>query len=347
MGDLARSMLACLLKSPRHLSVDEVPVPRLSRGEVLLRMKASGICGTDLEKVQGALGPGGILGHEVSGVVEEVGEAVEAIHQGDRVVAHHHVPCYHCYYCSHGDFTMCEEFKTSNFEPCGMADLFRIPESNVTRGALIPLPPALSFEDGAMVEPSACCIRAIRRVGVQPSDHVLVAGLGPTGLTQVQLLRRMTTGTIIGTDILESRLEMGKRMGANEAINPVSTDVHVAVKSLTGLGVDVAIVATGNEKVLTQALEAVRKGGRILLFGAPAQGARFNIDLSNLFSRQVSIVTSYSCVEAEMHQALRMLHDGSLDLRSLITDRFKLKDAPLAFEAAESSKTAIKTMIVA
>ncbi len=340
-------MLACLLKSPGQLSVEEVAVPKVSEGDVLLRMKASGICGTDIEKVRGALGPSGILGHEVSGVVEEVGEAVEEISRGDRVVAHHHVPCYQCYYCLHGDFTMCERFKSSNFEPCGMADLFRVPEFNVSRGALIPLPTTLSFEDGAMIEPSACCIRAIRRVEVRPSDNVLVAGLGPTGLTQIQLLRRVTSGTLLGTDILESRLEMGKRQGANQTINPISADVSTAVKNLTGIGVDVAIVATGNEKVLTQALESVRKGGRILLFGAPAIGATFNIDVSKLFSRQISIVTSYSCVEAEMHQALTMLHHGSLDLKTLITDRFKLKNAAEAFGTAESPRTAIKTMIVA
>lgn len=242
---------------------------------------------------------------------------------------------------------MCEEFKSSNFEPCGMADLFRVSEFNVARGALIPLPPSLSFEDGAMIEPCACCIRAIRRVEVQPSDNVLVVGLGPTGLTQIELLRRITSGKLIGTDILESRLEMGKKEGANETVNPVTADVSAAVKNLTGVGVDVAIVATGNEKVIAQALESVRKGGKILLFGAPAQGARFNLDVSKLFSRQISIVTSYSCVEVEMHQALKMLHEGSLDLKKLITDRFKLKIAPTAFETAESSKTAIKTMIVA
>lgn len=340
-------MLACLLKSARHVSVEEVPVPNLSRGDVLLRMKASGICGTDLEKIQGGLGPGGILGHEVSGVVEEVGEAVEDISRGDRMVAHHHVPCYHCYYCTQGDFTMCDEFKRSNLDPCGMADLFRVPEFNVSRGALIPLPPDLSFEDGALVEPSACCIRAIRRLEVRPSDNVLVAGLGPTGLTQVQLLRRITSGRLIGTDILESRLEMGLKKGATETVNPEIADVSTTVRSLTGVGVDAAIVATGNERVISQALESVRKGGRILLFGAPAEGAMFELDVSKLFSRQISIVASYSCVEAEMHHALKLLHEGSLDLKKLTTDRFKLENAAKAFETAESSKTAIKTMIVA
>ncbi len=339
-------LLACLLKSPRQVVMEDVPVPELSRGDVLVRMKASGICGTDLEKVQGSLGPG-VLGHEVSGIVEEVGEAVVGVSRGDRIVAHHHVPCYACHYCIRGDFTMCDMFKKTNFDPCGMADLFKVPEFNVARGALIPLPPTLSFEDGAMIEPTACCLRAIRRIGVKPGDNVLVVGLGPTGLTQVQLLRRITSGKIIGTDVVEARLQMGKRMGADETIDPISRDVPKLVRKATGVGVDIAIVATGNERALVQALESLRKGGRLLLFGAPARAAKVNLDVGLLFSSQISIVTSYSCIEAEMHRAIETIDEGSLELASLITDRFKLADAPGALESAKSSKTAVKTMIVA
>ncbi len=327
--------------------IEDVPVPELSRGDVLVRMKASGICGTDLEKVQGALGPGGVLGHEVSGIVEEVGGAVVGVSRGDRVVAHHHVPCYSCYYCVRGDFTICDTFKKTNFDPCGMADLFKVSEFNAARGALIPLPATLSFESGAMIEPTACCIRAIRRIGVKPEESVLVVGLGPTGLTHVQLLRRITSGKIIGTDVVEARIETGKRMGADETIDPITRDVPKEVKKLTGVGVDIAVVATGNERALLQALESVRKGGRILLFGAPPREARFNLDLGLLFSSQMSFTTSYSCIEAEMHHAIEAVVEGSVDLGSMITNRFKLRNAIEALETAKSSKTAVKTMIVA
>ncbi len=339
-------MLACLLEGPGRVVMEEVPVPKLGQGDVLVRLMASGICGTDLEKVQGALGLEGILGHEVSGAVEEVGEQVTTVRRGDRVVAHHHVPCYNCHYCLQGDYTMCDMFKRTNFDPCGLADFLRVPEFNVTRGALIPLPSSLNFEEGALIEPTACCIRAIRRARVKPRDNVLVLGLGPTGLTQVQLLRCMTSGKIVGTDVVEARLSMGRKMGADETIDPRSEDVAGMVSKITGAGADIAIVATGNPKALAQALTSVRKGGRILLFGAPAQSASLNLDVSLLFSHQVSIIPSYSCVEAEMLDALEYVAQKTLDLASLITDRFQLKDAAKALEFAGSSRTAIKTMIL-
>ena len=242
---------------------------------------------------------------------------------------------------------MCEEFKRTNIDPCGFADCFRVPNYNVIRGSVIPIPSSLSFEEGAMIEPTACCIRAIRRAQVQPEDDVLVVGLGPTGLTQVQLLKHQTSGKIIGTDVIESRLRMGRKVGAHATFDPRSEDVPKAVRTQTTDGVDLAIVATGNEKALDQAFASVRKGGRVMLFGAPAHGASYRLDVSSLFTRQVSLVSSYSCVEAEMHQAVKLAAEKVLDLKGLITDRFKLRDAAGAFDHARTSKTAIKTIVVA
>ncbi len=212
-------MLACFLDTPKKVRVKDVPIPKLTPGDILVRMEASGICGTDLEKIEGQLGPGGILGHEVSGTIERVAKDVTRYKPGDRVVAHHHVPCYQCVDCSRGDFTLCNEFKKTNIDPCGFAEYFRVPEYNVARGGVIPLPPELSFEEGAMMEPTACCIRAIRRAHVQETDNVLIVGLGPTGLTQIQLLRRATTGKIVGCDMIDARLKLGKKLGADETIN--------------------------------------------------------------------------------------------------------------------------------
>jgi L-iditol 2-dehydrogenase len=340
-------MLACFLDAPRKVAVRDVPVPNLAPGDILVRMEASGICGTDLEKIEGQLGPGGILGHEVSGTIERVAKDVTRYKPGDRVVAHHHVPCYQCVDCSRGDFTLCTEFKKTNIDPCGFAEYFRVPEYNVARGAVIPLPPELSFEEGAMMEPIACCIRAIQRAQVQETDNVLIVGLGPTGLTQIQLLRQATTGKIVGSDIIDARLKLGKKLGADETINALTEDVPAHVRKVRGEGVDLVIVSTGNEKALNQAFSSVRKGGRILLFGAPSHGASYQLDVSELFSRQITLLPSYSCVEAELEEAIRLVSDKRLDLKSLVSDRFKLRDAEKAMEFAKTSKTAIKTMVLA
>jgi L-iditol 2-dehydrogenase len=265
---------------------------------------------------------------------------------GDRVVAHHHVPCYQCADCSRGDFTLCTEFKKTNIDPCGFAEYFRVPEYNVARGGVIPLPPELSFEEGAMMEPTACCIRAIRRAQVEETDNVLIVGLGPTGLTQIQLLREATKGTIVGSDIIDARLKLGKKLGADETISALTEDVPAHVRKVTEEGIDLAIVSTGNEKALNQAFNSVRKGGRILLFGAPSHGASYQLNLSELFSRQITLLSSYSCVEAELAEAVRLVSEKRLDLKSMVSDRFKLRDAEKAMELAKTSKTAIKTIVI-
>ena len=339
-------MLACFLEAPKRVAVRDVPIPKLGAGDILVRMEASGICGTDLEKIGGQLGPGGILGHEVSGTIQEVADDVTAHKSGDRVVAHHHVPCYRCASCSNGDYTICDEFKKTNIDPCGFAEYFRVPQYNVARGAVIPLPPEPSFEEGAMIEPTACCVRAIRRAHVQKSDNVLVVGLGPAGLTQIQLLRNATTGKIIGTDIIDTRLKLGKKLSADLTINALTEDVPAHVRKITREGVDLAIVSTGNEKALSQAFNSSRKGGRILLFGAPSQGALYQLNVSDLFSRQIKLLSSYSCIEAEMEEAVELVSEKRLDLKSLVSDRFKLRDAEKAMEFAKTSKTAVKTIVV-
>jgi L-iditol 2-dehydrogenase len=241
---------------------------------------------------------------------------------------------------------MCDLFKKTNFDPCGLAEYFRIPEANVTRGAVIRLPQETSFEEGSMIEPTACCVRALDKAGVNPGDNVLVVGLGPTGLTQIQLLRKMGVSKIIGADILPHRLEMAQKLGANETIDPSSKDVPEQVTKSTRVGVDLAIVSTGNQKAIQPALASVRKGGKLLLFGAPAQSAKIDLDVAALFSRQVSIVTSYSCVESDIHRALRLLSRREIDLQSLVTDRFALRDAPKALEHARTSRTAVKSVIL-
>lgn len=312
----------------------------------MIKLASAGICGTDVEKVHGAYGPGAILGHEVSGTIESVGQGVTDLRKSDRVIAHHHVPCYNCHYCQQGDHTMCDLFKKTNFDPCGLAEYFRVPEANVTRGGVVHLPPQASFEEGAMIEPTACCMRALDKAEVKPGDNVLVVGLGPTGLTQIQLLRKMGASVIIGTDILPHRLEMARKLGANEAINSSSISARDYVTKSTLVGVDLAIVSTGNPKAIQPALASVRKGGKLLLFGAPAQGATIDLDVGALFRRQVSIVTSYSCVESDIHRALGFLTRGDIDLRSMVTGRFVLPDASKAIEHARASRTSIKTMIV-
>jgi len=340
-------MLACLIKASGKAEIETLPIPKINPGEVLVKLAAAGICGTDLEKVHGGYGSGGILGHEISGIVASIGPGVSDLQTGDRALVHHHVPCYDCSYCRRGDYTMCDLFKKTNLDPCGFAEYFRVPQPNVARGALVRLPEETSFEEGAIVEPTACCLRAIEKAHISPDDTVLIMGLGPTGLTQIQLLRKAGISTIIGVDILPHKLEMARKLGASETMDPTTNNVPESVLRLTSLGVDLAIVSTGNPSAIQTALTAVRKGGKLLLFGAPPNGSTINLDVSTFFARQISMISSYSCLESDIHRTLEFLAKGDIDLRSMITDRFLLEDAPKALESARVSRTAIKTMVVA
>lgn len=338
-------MQACLIDEKGKVGIENVSIPTLRRGEILIKLAAAGICGTDIEKAHGGYGPGGILGHEVSGTIEQISQGVTGLAVGERVLAHHHVPCYNCQYCFSGDYTMCDLFKTTNFDPCGLAEYFRVPAPNVARGAVIPLPSSISFEEAAIIEPAACCVRALDKALVKPGESVVVIGLGPTGLTQIQLLKKIGGSPILGADLLEHRREMGLKFGATETIDPSNSDLPKAVLKTTRIGADLVIVSTGNPKAIQQGLSCVRRGGRLLLFGAPSHGSAIDLDVSQLFSRQISVVTSYSCVESDLHRVLDIFLRGGLDLRSMITDRFSIGDTPKAIEFARTSHTTIKTMI--
>jgi len=240
---------------------------------------------------------------------------------------------------------MCDFFKKTNFDPCGLAEFFRVPEENVERGAIIRMPDDVDFEEAALAEPTACCLRAIKRVGVDEGDTALVVGLGPTGLTHVQLLKHYGAERIIGTDVSRTRLEMARRLGASIAMDPVTDDVDSAIKDETTIGVDVAIVAAGNPRAFAQAVKSVRKGGRICLFGAPPIGSKYELDLHDTFTRQIRIVPSYSCVESEIQESLQLISEGKIDLATLITNRYHLQHAVEALENACSPTSGVKTVI--
>jgi len=340
-------MKAAVLWRPGVVEIDQVDVPKIGPCEILVEMKVCGVCGTDVEKVQGRSMTPQVLGHEVSGRVAQVGSRVEGYQEGDRVFVHHHVPCYSCHYCRHGDYTMCDSFPRSNLDPCGFAEFFRVPETNVARGAVLKLPQGVSYEIGALIEPTACCIKAIGKSEIQPGDCVLVLGAGPAGLTHILLLKAFGITRVFASDISEFRLNAARRFGAQDTFNPELTDVPMEVRKLTeGTGVDVAIVATGKPEAIVDGVKAVRKGGTVCLFGAPKVGSIVSYDTSDLFIREVRIVPSYSTSEIETNIALRLIASGRIDLTNLITHRFDLAQTAQAIEYARSGKDCLKVAVV-
>ena len=340
-------MKAVFIEGKSLVEVKDVPVPILSVGDVLVKMEACGICGTDVEKFLGVHSTPPKLGHEVSGIVEKMGfDAMGELRVGDRVFVHHHVPCYACHYCRRGDHTMCEMFSKTNLDPCGLAEYFRVPRYNVERGAILKLPSDVDFDEATFIEPMACCLRGLNKVKVEKGDDVLVIGAGPTGLIITGLLRLFGAGLIISSEVSDRRLEAAGRMGAKILVNPSRENLLDRVYEATdGRGVDLAVVAVGAGKLIEAAADCVRKGGRVLLFGAPPRGELFTYEASKLFIREVSLIPSYSTTEVETNVALRLLESKRLNLKWLISHRFKLSQASEALKVAAEGREALKVIV--
>jgi len=338
-------MKSLQLSAAGRLTVEEVPVPRVQKGEVLVEMKCSGVCGTDLEKVRGEAITPPILGHEVVGFVSKLGNGVKGLAVGDRVFAHHHSPCYRCELCARGEFTLCAEFPKHNIRPGGFAEFFAVPEWNVERGAVLKLPNSLSFEEASFIEPLGCCLRGLERANARSARSAVIYGAGPVGLTHLLLLRSFGCRTVVVSDLSSYRTGFARRLGAAGVYDPTDPEERThAFGRLEGQGPDLAVVATGDPSAFDSAMNDVSKGGTVLLFGAPPSGSHMELDLAKYFLRGVKVVTSYSTSEDETREALRLLSRRILILSKLVTHRFSIDRAPEAFKVAQN-KGCMKALV--
>jgi L-iditol 2-dehydrogenase len=339
-------MKAAFIAGKGMVEIKDLATPTISASEILVHMRSCGVCGTDLEKFHGDNITPPVLGHEVAGEIESTGSDIRTLEKGDRVIVHHHISCRSCFYCKNGLETLCEAFPKSNLDPCGFAEYFRVPEDLVDGGTVYKLPDSMSFEMGSMVEPTACCIRALRKSGINAGNSVAVFGTGPVGLTHVQLLKLYGATPIIAVDVLETRLQIASKLGADLALDPTAEDVPERIAADTnGRGVDFAIVATGSPKAIQEATSSIRKGGKVVLFGAPGRGTLVSLDMSRLFLQEISIQSSYSTSETEMRIALDLIETGRINPSQMITHRLPLERIIEALHLAESGSEAVKVIV--
>lgn len=331
------------------VSVDEVTAPKLMEdGDILIKMHACGVCGSDLEKVYGQYGMSSAkLGHEPSGEVINVGKSVNDFNVGDRVFIHHHVACYTCYFCRHGDYTMCDMYQKSNITPCGLSEQILVPEWNVSHGGVIRLPDTVTFDEASFIEPLGCCIRALNKCNFQKGDDIAIIGSGPAGIMHVKLAKAFGAGKIIVLDINDFRMNFVKKYGDVHIFNSITDkDLTRKIKDLTGhRGVDLSIVATGSTKALIQSFEITRKGGKIMLFGVPSKGSEIPIDVSKIYSNEQSLISCYAASEIETNQALKLITEKRIDVKQLITHRFSINRADEAIRCAHEANDAMKVIV--
>jgi len=330
---------AVMVDSPGRVKVVEVPRPVPAEGEVLVKLRCCGICGTDLEKVQGEGITTKVLGHETVGEVADLGAGVEELRVGERVFTHHHVPDLTCELCERGEYTYCREYMKHNLEPCGLADYYIVPGFNVQRGAVLRLPDSLGYEEASFIEPLACCIRGLDRVAAREAASALVLGAGPVGLMHLKLLRSYGVEEVGVADVSEYRLTLAEKMGANFVFDPSKPQEsrEQAMGHLSG-GPELVIVATASMSALEDALRGVARAGTVLLFGAPKRGAAATIDAAHLFLNGTKLVTSYAAYETETSEAMKLLAERKVNVSDLITHRFPLERSGEAFAVAAEQR---------
>ena len=340
-------MKAAYIRGPADVEIKTIEKPTVASGEISVRMHACGVCGSDLEKIYGQYSqPSMRLGHEPAGIISQVGENVKNFNKGDRVFVHHHVPCYSCHFCLHGNQTMCQKYSETNLLPCGLAEEFVVPEWNVSHGGVIKIPDTMSFDEAAMIEPLACCVRAWNKIKIKKDDSVAIFGAGPTGMMHVMLCKVYEMGEIFCFDINDFRLSFAKKFGITESIK--STDSMAFQKILAktkNRGVDTAIVATGNLGAITQAIEFVRKGGTVVLFGVPTKDAKLQIDVSMIYSKEIAIIPSYAASESDTLTAFKLIVDSKVEVKKLITHKFDLAESRKALEYAHKANDSMKIII--
>jgi L-iditol 2-dehydrogenase len=349
---LPRKMRAGVYRGAGRVATEVVPVPDISDGEVLIRVAACGICGTDLKKIQhGFIKPPQIFGHEVAGTVAAVGRAVRQWEEGDRVVSFHHVPCGSCFYCERRLFSQCAAYKkvglTAGFDPNGggFAEYVRAMPWIVERG-MIEIPAGVSFEEATFVEPVNTCLKAVEKARVEPGETVVVIGQGPIGLL-LMLLARRVGARVFTTDPMAERRAVSERLGSAGAFDPLACSVGEEVRKLTsGRGADTVLVAVPLPAALPEALAIARPGGRVLLFAQNDPHMKIEFPAANVGVEEKEILGSYSAAMDRQAESAELVFSRALPLLALITHRFSLEEFGAALSLAARPNNSLKILVI-
>ena len=338
-------MRAAVYYSNQDLRIEERPKPKIGAGELLIRVEASGICGSDVMEWYRKDKVPLVLGHEISGVVEEAGSGVKKYKKGDRVASAHHVPCGECHYCLAGHETVCDTLRKTNFDPGGFCEFLRLAPINVEKGVYL-LPESVSFDEATFVEPLACVLRAQRLAGGVKDKCVLAIGSGIAGILHILLARNNGANVIAATDIVDYRLNLAKKFGADTAINAGEYQPEELRKLNQGRLADLVIVTVGSPAAISQALNSVERGGTVLFFAPTEKDAVVAVPFNQLFWRQeITLTSAYAGSPADYKEALDLLTSKNLDVSGMITHRLSLSEIGRGFRLVAEAKESLKVII--
>jgi len=341
-------MKATVYHDVNDFRIEDIETPQIGYGEVLLKLKACGLCGTDIHKaIHKTVNSETVLGHEYAGKIVQVGEGVTKFNVGDRVVGAIHVPCFTCHYCQRQHYTLCPEFRETNIDPGGFAEYIRLPERHV-RHLLFEIPTNMSYQHASLAEPVACCIHGQKAADIRPGDNVLVMGAGPIGLIHGQLLKHKDVSNVIISDISEYKLSKAKEFGIDYTVNIKHENLKEIVDSVTNnQGVDTVIIAAGVSSLLSEAVQLLRRGGRIICFSPFDKNPEVKIDAGRFFKDEISIVGTYSVSPYEFEEAILHISNGTIDAEKMITHEMKIDELGEAITlAANPDEEVMKVVII-
>lgn len=328
----------------RDIRLEEIPTPKIGSGELLVKVLACGVCGSDVMEWYRIKKAPRVLGHEIAGEIVEVGEEVKKFHVGDRVFVSHHIPCNTCRYCLNGHHTVCDTLRTTNFDPGGFAEYIRVPEMNVDRGTFI-LPDEISVEEGVFIEPLACVLRGQRLARFKPGQSVFVIGSGISGILQIATARVSGAGRIMASDIQEFRLQAARKFGADEILLAKDVSAENIRELNRGALADLVIVCAGSISAYRQALETVERGGTVLCFAPLEPELNFVLPFFHFWNDGITLLPTYGGAPVDIVQAIDLIHTHRLPLKEMITHRLPLSQTGLGFQLVAEAKESIKVII--
>ncbi|SFK95164.1 L-iditol 2-dehydrogenase [Paenibacillus sp. 1_12] len=347
LPDIPQTMKAALMTEPYQISIVELPVPAIKPDEVLVKVMAVGICGSDLHYYEhGRIGSyivekPIILGHECAGIVAACGEQVTRFKPGDRVAIEPGITCGRCEACKSGKYNLCPDVQFLATPPVDGAFCQYIAHRE---DFLFPIPDSLSFEEAALNEPFSVGIHALNRAGFKPGWDVAIIGMGPVGLTAVAAAKAFGANRIFVSDLEINRLEAAKRLGATDLIYPDVTDASAEIKRLSGGGVHLAIETAGHPRALKTAMQSIRRGGKLSIVGLPPVD-EVGVNVPFICDNEIDIYGIFRYVNT-YPQGITFLSSGKTDMLSLITDRYPLEQTLEAMERARTNKAgSLKVMV--
>ncbi len=338
-------MKAAKIYDMDDIRIEDLPIPEIGPRDALVKMYRCGICSGDVTPWYIRRKAPIVVGHEPAGIIEALGDEVGSLSIGDRVFVHHHAPCYRCRHCRRSNFTMCATWKKTHLDPGGIAEYVRVPEINLRYDTLV-LPDQVSFDDGTLIEPVACSVKAIEKVNIRPGDVVLIIGLGFMGQLNGMVARHYGAKTIIGADMVPYRLDKALELGMDHVVHVEQEDLTKAVEKLTdGFKADVVIVGPGSVPAMNSGLTCAGKGGTVLFFMSSPEDAVLSFKPFDIYFDEITIVCSYSCGPNDTRMALDLITSGVITADQVVTHRFPIEETEKGIQVTAAAGDSLKTLI--